>query len=186
VFCLSLGLVAWFARGLVRGLRLELLLLYLAWFGIATFFSNLIGTPSVGDFSGLAITFGLPMSVRYAAALIGLLSICVLSFFIGIEMRRWTPAGVGAAGAMFGMIILPAILGTLLALLIFIPIPSDWIPVRLGESAFWIFAAVGIFISRKQPSDSIRDLGPGWPDLVLLLVPAFVVRLIAGGIEFRP
>ena len=184
VFCLGMGLIAWFARRAARDSRLDLPLLYLAWFGIATFFGNLLGTPFVGDFSGLATMFGLPMSVRYAAALIGLLSICLFSLIIGTELRHWSPGGVSDAAAMLGMVVLPAVVGTLLALLIFIPIPSDWVIGRLGEAAFWLFAAVGIFFSRKPPADSISDLGPGWPDLVLLLTSALVVRMLAGGIEF--
>src|SRR3954463_3424157 len=53
VFCLVLGSVCWLASRKVLASRAELPLLYLAWFGIVTFFGNLMSTPFVGDFSAL-------------------------------------------------------------------------------------------------------------------------------------
>ncbi len=186
VFCLCLGLVSWFGYKKAESSRPALPLLYLAWFGVVTFFGNLMGTPFVGDFSGMALAFGLSMPFRYAAAVLGLLAICGLSYFMGTELRRWSPAGVSSANAMLGMVIMPAIVGTALGLLIFLPFPSDWVSARIGESAFWIFAVVGTFITRKQPADSSRDLALAWPDVALLLAAILAVRLMALGIAFTP
>ena len=186
VFCLCLGLVSWFGYKKAESSRPALPLLYLAWFGVVTFFGTLMGTPFVGDFSGMALAFGLSMPLRYAAAVLGLLAICGLSYFMGTELRRWSPAGVSSANAMLGMVVTPAIVGTALGLLIFLPFPPDWISARIGESAFWIFAAVGTFVSRKRPPDCSRDLALGWPDLALLLAAILVVRLMALGIAFTP
>ena len=186
VFCLCLGLVCWFGYKKAEGSRAALPLLYLAWFGVVTFFGNLMSAPFVGDFSDMALAFGLSMPVRYAAAIAGFLSICGLSFFMGVELRKWSPAEVTAARATVGMIVLPVCLGTVLALLIFQPMPLDWVSARIGESAFWIFAAVGTFISRKQPADTRGDLGLRWYDLALLLAAALIVRLMAVGIAFTP
>lgn len=186
VFCLFLGLICWFGYKRAEGSRAALPLLYLAWFGIVTFFGNAMGTPFVGDFSSMAEAFGLSMPVRYAAAIAGFLAICGLSLFIGTELCKWSPAGTSSARATLGMVVLPVIVGTALALLIFLPFPPDWVSARIGESAFWIFAAVGIFISRKQPADSSRDLALGWPDVALLLAAVIVVRFLASGIEFTP
>jgi hypothetical protein len=186
VFCLCLGLVCWLAYKKAGSSRAALPLLYLAWFGIVTFFGNLMSTPFVGDFSDMALAFGLSMPVRYAAAVVGFLAVCGLSFFMGTELRQWSPAGVSASRAMLGMIVLPAIVGTALALLIFLPFPPGWIPARIGESAFWIFAAIGTFVSRKRSADSSRDFGLGWPDLALLLAAVLAVRLMAVGIAFTP
>ena len=186
VFCLCLGLLSWFGYKKTKPSRAALPLLYLAWFGVVTFFGNLMGTPFVGDFSDMSLAFGLRMPLRYDAAVLGFLTICGLSYFMGTELRRWSPAGAGSANAMLGMVLTPAIAGTALALLIFLPFPPDWVSARIGESAFWIFAAVGTFTSRKQPADSSSDLALGWPDLALLLAAVLVVRLMAPGIAFTP
>jgi hypothetical protein len=186
VFCLCLGLVCWFVYKKAKRSRAGLPLLYLAWFGVVTFFGNLMSTPFVGDFSDMALAFGLSMPVRYAAAVVGFLAVCGLSFFMGTELRQWSPPRVGASRAMLGMIVLPVIVGTALALLIFLPFPPGWISARVGESAFWIFAAIGTFASRKQPADRSRDLHLGWPDLALFLAAVLVVRLMAVGIALTP
>ncbi len=186
LFCLGVGLVCWFAYRKAKGSRAELPLLYLAWFGIGTFFGNLISTPFVGDFSSLALAFQLPMPVRYGASVTGALLLCGLSFLIGMELRKWTPVGVGAAKAMIAVIALPAIVGTVLVVLIYLPMPSAFAVGRIAESSFWIFGAVGTLISRKQPAESSRNLGLGWADFAVLLVAVFVVRLMVGGIGFAP
>lgn len=186
VFCLCLGLVSWFGYKKATPSRPALPLLYLGWFGVVTFFGNLMGTPFVGDFSDMALAFGLSMPLRYAAAVVGFLAICGLSFFMGTELRRWSPAGISSANAMLGMVLTPTIVGTALALLIFLPFPPDWVSARIGESTFWVFAAVGTFISPKLPADSSRDLALGWPDLALLLAAILAVRLMALGISFTP
>src|SRR4029453_6097024 len=92
--CLVVGVVCWLAYRKAKSSHAALLLLYLGWFGTATFFGNLISTPFVGDFSNLAVAFHLPMPVRYCAALAGVLSLGVLSFLMGRELRTWTPVGV--------------------------------------------------------------------------------------------
>lgn len=53
------------------------------------------------------------------------------------------PALVSAARATIGMVALPAILGTAIVLLIFLPLPSAFVYGRVAESSFWIAAAVG-------------------------------------------
>jgi len=186
VFCLGLGLICWLASRQAEASRLGLPLLYLAWFGIVTFFGNLMGTPFVGDFNALALLFGSPMPGRYAAAVVGFVSICGLSFYMGTELRKWSPPETSPARATVGMILLPVAIGTLLALIIFLPMSPDRVVSRLGESAFWIFAAVGTFVSRKQPADSGRDLRLGWPDVAFLLIAVLAVRLIADGVDLVP
>ena len=186
VFCLCLGLVCWFGYKNAKESRAALPLLYLAWFGIVTFFGNLMGTPFVGDFSDMSQAFELSMPIRYAAATVGFLAVCGLSFFMGTELRKWSAAGVSSINAMIGMIVVPVVIGTVMELIIFAPMPPGWISARIGESAFWIFAAVGTFVSRKVRADDSRDLAVHWADIALLLASVLVVRLMAVGIALTP
>jgi hypothetical protein len=186
LFGLGIGLLSWGAYKLTRNSRLGLPLLYFVMFGVGTFFGNLISTAFVGDFSRLALTLQLPMAVRYTASVLGVLLLCGLSFLIGVELRRWTPVGVNAAKAVIGMVALPAALGTALVLLIFLPMPSAFAYARIAESLFWIVAAVGTWVSRKQPTDSIRKLALGWADIALLSAGTLIVRVTVGGITFVP
>jgi hypothetical protein len=186
LFSLGIGVFSWAAYINTRNSRLGLPLLYLVMFGMGTFFGNLMSTAFVGDFSRLALTLQLPMAVRYSASVLGMLLLCGLSFLIGMELRRWTPVGVSATKATIGMIALPAIFGTAIALLIFLPMPSAFAYGRIAESSFWIAAAVGTLVSRKHPPDSKRKLELGWADIALLLAAALPVRLMVSGITFTP
>jgi hypothetical protein len=84
------------------------------------------------------------------------------------------------------VIVLPTIVGTVIAVVIFLPMSSDWATARAGEAAFWIFAAVGAFFSRKQPSDLRGHPGVSWADFTILVSGILVVRLMAGGIALVP
>ena len=183
---LGIGLLSWGAYISARNSRLGLPLLYFVMFGMGTFFGNLMSTAFVGDFSRLALTLQLPMAVRYSMSILGVLLLCGLSFLIGMELRRWTPAGVSAAKAMIGMIALPAIFGTAIVFLIFLPMPSAFAYARIAESSFWIPAAVGTLVSRKHPTDNRRRLDVGWADIALLLAATLLVRLMVHGIAFAP
>jgi hypothetical protein len=186
LFCLGVGLVCWFAYRKAKGSRAKLPLLYLAWFGIGTLLGNWMSTPFVGDFSDLALAFQWTMPVRYGAGIVGLLLLSGFSFLIGMELRKWAPEGISGVKAMIGVIVLPVIVGTVLVILIYLPMPSGLAISRMAESSFWIFGAVGTLISRKHPEESNQNLGLGWLDFAILLVAVFVVRLMAGGIAFAP
>jgi hypothetical protein len=186
LFCLIVGVVCWFVYRKLKGGRAELPLLYLAWFGAGTFFGNLMSTPFVGDFSDLSRALQLSTPARYVAGLVGLLTLCALSFLMGRELSKFAPKEVGAFKATMGLIAIPAIVGTAIVILIFLPMPAGFGPARVGESAFWIFAAVGTFISRKHVAARTRDLGVGWVDFAVLGIAVVVVRIMAGGIAFAP
>ncbi len=145
-----------------------------------------MSTSFVGDFSRAALTLQLPTPVRYGASVVGVLLLCGLSFIIGMELRKWAPSGIGAAKAMVGVIALPAIVGTAIVVLVYLPMPPAFAIARITESSFWIFAAVGTLTSRKPPAESSRNLGLGWADFPVLLAAVFVVRLMVGGIAFVP
>ena len=184
LFCLAIGLVCWFAYCRVKT-RARLPLLYLGWFGVATFLGNLISTPFVGDFSALAQLFHLGMPIRYGLSITGALLLCGFAFFVGTELRRYAPPGVGAAKALTGLIIIPVIGGTAATLLIFLPMPHEFVVGRITEPSFWIFAALGTWRSRKH-FQGVLNARLSWADFALLAVSVAVVRLIAGGIALVP
>lgn len=186
LFALAIGLLCWCVYRRAQGLRSELLLLYLVMFGTGTFFGNLVSTSFVGDFSRAASAFQLPMPIRYCVSVAGLLCLCVLSFLIGKELRKWAPPRVGGAKAMLGVIALPAIIGTAIVVLVYLPMPSAFAVARIAESSFWTFGAVGALLSRKQATESNRNLSVGWADFATLLLAVLVVRVMARGIAFVP
>jgi hypothetical protein len=211
LFCLAVGLVCWLAYRTTRKMRpgwprparrmqalhsrAGLWLLYLGWFGIATLLGNLMSTAFVGDFSALAQMFHVPMPVRYLVTLFGALSLCAFAFLMGKELRNWAPPGVSRVKALIGMITVPVIAGTGLALLIYLPMPLPFAVGRIGESFFWIFAIVGflsqssVLITRSlvpPPESSNNPLRLSWADVAVLLVAIGVVRVMATGLIHVP
>ena len=185
LFSFCVGLVCLLAYRQAKRTRAGLWLLYLGWFGVATLFGNLISTAFGGDFNGLAVAFQLPMSFRYGFSVTGAVLLCGYAFLMGRELRSWAPERVGTVQALIGLIAVPVIAGTALALLIYLPMPLDFASARLAESSFWIFAALGLFLARNQFRNT-EPHPPLWIDFVILLIAAAVIRLMAAGIVHVP
>jgi hypothetical protein len=182
---LLIGLICWLCYRRVRGSRSELMLLFLATFGTGTFFGNLMSAAFVGDFSRAALALRLPITVRYVASLIGLLSICAVHFMAGWELRRLSPAGSSRLRAMILMVVFPAIAGMAIVTLSSLPMPSALIFGRLMEALFWIFGAAGVLMSRQSASADHRTLHTGWADVVVLAAAIIALRVMAVGIAFQ-
>jgi hypothetical protein len=182
---LIVGLICCFVYSRNKGSRSALLLLYLATFGVGTFFGNLTSAAFVGDFSNAAVALRLPMPARYTASLIGFLLICVVHFLAGCELRRLSPAGSSRFRAMLVMVVVPVVAGTAIVAVSFLPTPSTLAFGRLAETSFWIFAAVGVLMSRKTASGDERTLHSSWADVTILAVAIIAVRIMAIGISFQ-
>lgn len=185
--CLVLGIVAWIAykyvgRGFSRA-GAELPLLFVAVFGAATFFGNLVSASFVGDFSRAAIALHLPMPARYALSLAGVVGVAAVHFLAGRELTRWVPPTAGRLAGMLGIIASPVIVG--MAFVILANVPAASAAVRAGEASFWIFAAIGALVGGgigiRPVADHLR-----WVDVVALLLAIFIVRVLIPGIPFVP
>jgi hypothetical protein len=177
------GLVCWF---LYRRSRSELMLLYLATFGVGTFFGNLMSTAFVGDFSNIALALHLPMTARYTVSLMGFLLIGGLHFMVGWELRRLSPVGSRRLSAMMVMVVIPVVAGTAIVTLSSLPMPSALIIGRLSEVSFWIFSVVGVLVSGNTPAGDDHTLRWRWFDVVILAVAIIATRILAIGIPFQP
>ena len=90
LFCLGLGIAAWFAFRRMRGSTAELPFLFFAVFGIGTFFGNLMSASFIGDFSFAAAAMGVPMPARYAASVLGACCTAAIHFWAGRQLARWS------------------------------------------------------------------------------------------------
>jgi hypothetical protein len=185
-FCLGVGIVSWWGFRRQRGSAAELPLLYLAAFGVATFFGNLMSMAAVGDFSRVAIELGLPMGVRYGCAAIGVLVVAGIQFRLGRQLVHWVPANVGRTAGVLGIVVLPVLLGTAAVILVNQPMPSTFLGARVGEASFSLFAVIGAWMTR---SDSWHARGLHrlqWTDGVAAVLMVLVVRLMVRGIPLAP
>jgi len=180
--CFVLGIAAWVAYRRFRDSAVELPLLFFAVFGAGTFFGNLMSASFIGDFSAAAIAWHLPMPARYALSLAGVLGTAAIHYRAGRELARWVPPAAGRLAGVLSIIAAPVVLGT--ALVIVVNMPAANAPVRVAEAAFWIFAAMAVFVSGTAPRSRADPLR--WPDAAVLLLTIFIVRLLVRGIPFVP
>jgi hypothetical protein len=186
VFCLGLGLLSWGAFRRARGSAAALPLLYLSVFGVGTFFGNLMSASFSGDFSAASVALCLPMSVRYTITAVGALSVAAVHFWAGRELAQYVSAHAGRMAGMLGIIGLPVVMGTAVVILVNQPMPMASVNVRLAESSFWLFAAVGALATTRHSQYAHRMIGLQWVDGAVLLVAVLVVRLMVRGIPFVP
>jgi hypothetical protein len=183
---LVIGIAAWLAYRRLRATAAALPLLYVAVFGVGTFFGNLMSAAFVGDFSNAAVILDLPMWARYAAAATGLAILVLWQFGVGREFRQWIPVSVGAVRGAAGIILLPVVVGTAVIVLLNMRVSGALVGARIGEAAFWVFSAVGVLLGGSR-----RPLGAGTPvrvvalDLVLAVIAVLVTWLLASGVSFN-
>jgi hypothetical protein len=184
--CLLAGTASWLAYKRARGSALELPLLYLSVFGIATFFGNLMSTAFVGDFSGAAAELGLTMSVRYTIAVIGAFCLAAVHAWAGRELIRLVPAHVGRGAGILGLVAAPVVLGTAAVILVNQPMAGTFAITRVAEAGFWLFAAIGALLAERHSGTPRGSLALRWSDGAAALLAGLVVRLMVPGIPFVP
>jgi hypothetical protein len=182
--CLVAGLLSLFAYKRLRNSAVELPLLFLSVFGIGTFFGNMMSTAFVGDFSGIAITLGPNMTIRYVLSAVGAIAACAVHFWIGRELIQWAPSGIGRVTAAIGVVVLPVVLGT--AIVILVNQPAASANVRIAEASLWLFAVVGALTKTPDPGTKREIRLLHWGDMAFTLLAALVVRLMVRGISFEP
>lgn len=186
VFCLIIGLSAWIAYRKGRDAAVALPLLYMAVFGTATFFGNLMSASFIGDFSFAAIAMGLPISLRYALSLCGVVGVAAIHFKAGKELMRFVPADSGGFTGMLGIVALPAIVGTAAVIALNQPMPPSFAIVRSVEAAFWVFAGLGAIMSERRSATGFEHLMLRWVDGAAMVVATLIVRMLVRGVPFNP
>jgi hypothetical protein len=188
LFSLVFGVVCWLMRRQFHRSASGIPLIYLSVFGLTIFFGNLMSASFVGDFSAAATLLDLPMSIRYAASLVGAVGIAVILFLTGRELRRWAPPQFGPTSAAVAMVAVPALVGMALVVLVNLPTPrpASFVTARAGEASVWIFALIGSLFGRQRSPASSNGLRLRWMDLAAVVVVIVLVRVMARGIAFTP
>jgi hypothetical protein len=161
-------------------------LLYLAVFGVCTFFGNLMSAAFVGDFSSVAEALAMSMPIRYLCAAIGGLGLAVVQFQAGRVLAGWIPPQTSAVSGVLGLVVLPVIVGTAAVILINQPLPASWIGPRIAEASFWVFSVAGALLTRRRVAPAEGTLRLQWADLAAALVAILAVRLMIRGVPFVP
>jgi hypothetical protein len=155
---LLIGSACCFIYWRIKNTAAGLPLLYLAAFGATNFFGNLMSAAFVGDFSNAAVTLGLSQTTRLVAAFTGAVAVAGILFATGRELWHWTPRHTGRIGAILGLVAVPSLVGTTVLVLLNQPTPMgpSFVTARAGEGLFWLFAALGLLLTRQRRATDVR------------------------------
>jgi hypothetical protein len=104
-------------------------------------------------------------------------------FFMGGKLVGWAPSHFGRSKAVGCTTVAPWLIGTVLILLVYWPLPSFLIGSTLAGSVFCLFAVVGAIFkfSTPRPAETISSFR-GW-DLMITLLAVAGVRLLVNGVR---
>lgn len=184
VFSLTVGVTCWLLyQRRFRRKTPALMFLMLAIVGVYSFLGPLAGSALGGDFN-LAFTYlDVPNVVRYVASATGFVLLPSFMFSMGGKLVGWAPGNFGRGRAVGCTTVAPWLVGTVLVLLVYWPLPSFLIGSTLSGSVFWLFAVLGATVkfSTPRPAETISSLG-GW-DFVIILIAVAMVRLLVNGVR---
>lgn len=184
VFSLAVGLVclALYQRPFRRRPS-GLMWLMMALVGIYCFLGPVVGAALGGDFHVVLTSLGASKMVGYVASAIGLVALPCFMLFMGKELLRWAPRDFGRVKAVACTTAAPALIGPLIVLLVYWPLPGFLVSSTIGGNVFWVFAVAGAaFCFSPQRSGEIT---PSFTrsDLILSIVAVSMVRLLVHGVR---
>ena len=147
---------------------------------------NLFSASFVGDFRSAAVAMNVPMAIRYAVTSAGAVSLCFLMYRIGEELVRWAPPRADRWQAVGALVALPVTVGTVLVVVTCLPLQGNFILGMVMTSAFWVFAAIGIYVNADRPREGARQAAMHWSDGVIAIAAILIIRVMVQGIPFTP
>lgn len=187
IFSLLLGLSCWWCRGAIRIGRFGPLLLYGAVFGVSIFFGNLMSASFVGDFGTVARLLEFDATSRHSMTIAGLVLLPVFMCVMGSKFLPWASHGASWWRVQAEVIVVPAIFGTLLVILAFLPMPTAFVLSWITTSVFWVFAAIGVFVAARRNGGGEQSRLPAErSDYIVAAGVLLLVRVLVNGIAFSP
>ena len=150
--------------------------------GTYIFLGGVLATAMGGDFNIALTALGTPQSMRYMLSAIGLFLLPLFMFFVGRELLLWAPIGVSRGKAVACATVAPWLVGTLVATIVYLPLPRFLIGPNLIGSVFWVFAVLGAALGRDLRRSAVVS-SINRSDLILLTAAVVMVRLLVPGVH---
>jgi len=183
-FSLGFGLLCWLIYRKIRFQPSRLSWLYQAILGISIFLGNLFSASFAGDFSTAATVLNMTPDIRLVISLLGLVLTGGFLFAMGKELVKWVPPHTRRASAILQTIAWPVVLGTVLVILAFLPLPPQFIAGWIATSLFWLFAAGGGMLASEYATGGDLQIRPF--EYVAAVIVLAVVRLLTAGVRLTP
>jgi len=183
-FSLAFGLLCWLIYRKIRFQPSRLPWLYQATVGISIFLGNLFSASFAGDFGTAAAVLNVTPNIRLLISLLGIVLASGFLFNMGKELVKWAPHHTSRPSAILQMIVWPVVLGTALAILAFLPMPSQFIAGWIATSLFWLFAVGGGTLASEYATGGDLHIRPF--EYVAAVVVLAVIRLLTSGVRLTP
>ena len=184
IFSLAVGLISWLLyKKIYKPKPSGLFFLMMAMVGIYSFLGPVAGAAFGGDFNTALKFMTVSRTNQYALSAIGLVLLSVFMFFMGIELSWWAPHSFGRAKNVVCTTVAPWLLGPLLIILVYWPLPRFFIASTLSGSSFWAFAVVGAVFGFSKPRTAHLTPSLTRFDLIAAVVAVTMVRILVHGIR---
>jgi hypothetical protein len=184
IFNLALGTLGWIGYLRRPDGPSGLALLMLGIMGIYSFLGPLVGAALGGDVNIALRALQMPTPLRSAISAVGVVSLPCFMYIAGTELRRAAPLGASRTQAVLITVIAPWLIGTALAVVLYLPLPSVLIMSTLTGSIFWLFAVIGAW--RRESSGQQRAYAVRFADVAFAVVPLLIVRALVNGVRLVP
>lgn len=184
IFSLTAGTICWlFYASRFKRRPFGLVFLMLVLVGIDSFLGPMAGAAFGGDFHTAFGFLGTPAWACVAVSITGFVLLAAFMFQMGQELEGWVPRDFGRVPSVLGATVAPPVIGTLLALSLYWPLPGILVRSTLGGSAIWVFAVIGaaFAVRRPHPDRELRAFTRA--DAVLAIAAVVMVRIFAMGIR---
>jgi hypothetical protein len=184
IFSLAVGGITWLLyKFRYNRSRAGLVFLMLAVVGIYSFLGPVTGAAFGGDFNIVLRSAGASEIIQYATSATGLVLLPVFMFFMGKELSRWAPLSFGRAKAVVCTTVAPWLIGTLLVLLVYWPLPRFLVGPTLIGSSFWLFAVFGAAYGFSNTRTADLATSVTRSDLIITAFALIMVRMLVHGVR---
>jgi hypothetical protein len=181
LFSLTVGVISWLLYNKWRPQGLFFLMM--AMVGIYSFLGPVAGAAFGGDFN-IALKFlGISTIIQDAASATGIVLLSLFMFCMGRELSWWAPLSFGRAKNVVYTTVAPWLVGTILILLIYSPLPRFLVGSTLFSSIFWVFAVMGATFGFSRTRTAHPTPSLTRPDLIITIGALIMVRALAHGIR---
>ncbi|HSC54508.1 MAG TPA: hypothetical protein VLC98_12835 [Phnomibacter sp.] len=186
VLSFAFGLLFWTAYKKSKAASYKLIMFYAAIAGISIFFGNVFSTAFAGDFHTAATLLRFPSWLQIFVTLTGLVFLSVFMYRVGKEVLFFSFNNETTfKGMISSFLLMPWIVGTLLLILSFLPLPGFFITGMISSSIFWVVSIVSAVFNRGKVK-AIEYISPtlNYVDIIVVLFSVLVVRSLISGIRF--
>jgi hypothetical protein len=183
IFSLTVGVISWLLYKKDKRRPSGLFFLMMALVGVYSFLGPVAGAASGGDFN-IALKFlGISRIIQYSVSATGLVLLPLFMFFMGRELLCWAPLSFGRAKNVVYTTLAPWLVGTVLILLIYWPLPRFLAGSTVFSSVFWVFAVMGATFGFSRTRTAHATPGLTGADLIIMIAALVMVRVLAHGIR---